>query len=192
MDTEMKMLADKGANLIKALGFAYADVLDNKEKNPWLQFNAGVRSQRFALIVEDGVVRHVAVDPGTMELDTTSAESILAVLKPTPKAQTKPSPTPKAQMKPTPKAQVRESTKPAALEVAAEMTPGWDENGALGAEFPEVEAAESNDQNAALGLGLLLLVAALVWYYTYYSPESLASLQSSLYSSRTSPGIPGQ
>jgi len=161
MDTEMKMLADKGANLIKALGFAYADVLDNKEKNQWLQFNAGVRSQRFALIVEDGVVRHVAVDPGTMELDTTSAESILAVLKPTPKAQTKPSPTPKAQTKPspTPKAQMKPK-------VAAEMTPGWDENGALGAEFPEVEAAESNDQNAALGLGLLLLVAALVWYYT--------------------------
>ena len=33
------------------------DVLDNKEKNQWLQFNAGVRSQRFALVVEDGVVR---------------------------------------------------------------------------------------------------------------------------------------
>merc|ERR1712224_406389 len=156
----MKMLADKGANFIKALGFAYADVLDKKEKNQWLQFNAGVRSQRFALVVEDGVVRHVAVDPGTMDLETTSAESILAVLKPkVVKAQTKPSPKPK--MKPTPKAQVMESKKSAALEVAAEMTPGWDENGALGADFPEVEASESTDQNAVLGLGLLLLVAAL-------------------------------
>merc|ERR1719321_2555135 len=82
IDTEMKMLSDKGASFIKALGFAYADVLDNKEKNQWLQFNAGVRSQRFALVVEDGVVQHVAVDPGTMELNATSAESILAVLKP--------------------------------------------------------------------------------------------------------------
>ena len=52
---ELRTLARNPARLRR-----YADVLDNKEKNQWLQFNAGVRSQRFALIVEDGVVRAAA------------------------------------------------------------------------------------------------------------------------------------
>jgi len=80
MDTEMAMLADQDGNLIRALGLAYAESLDRKEKNAFIQLNAGVRSKRFALVVDEGVVTHVAVDEGSIDLDVTSAEALLAVL----------------------------------------------------------------------------------------------------------------
>lgn len=55
--------------------------LDRKESNAFIQFNTGVRSKRFAVVMDDGVVQHVAVDNGTIELDVTSADATLAALK---------------------------------------------------------------------------------------------------------------
>ena len=45
IDSQISMLADKGGNLIKALGMAYAETLDRKEKNSFIQLNAGMRSK---------------------------------------------------------------------------------------------------------------------------------------------------
>mmetsp|Transcript_24724 Transcript_24724/g.98149 ORF Transcript_24724/g.98149 Transcript_24724/m.98149 type:complete len:271 (-) Transcript_24724:1298-2110(-) len=56
-----------------------ADKLGLKED---MGFGVGVRTQRFALVVDDGVVRHVAVDPGMDVCEATSAEAILAVIAP--------------------------------------------------------------------------------------------------------------
>lgn len=63
------MLADGNAEFTKALGLE----LDGSG------FGMGTRSQRFALVAEDGVVRHLAVEPNP-GLDVSSAEKILEVL----------------------------------------------------------------------------------------------------------------
>ena len=63
------MAADGNAEFAKALGLSFDGG----------RFGMGVRSQRFALIVEDGVVKHVAIEaPGKFEVS--SAEAILAKL----------------------------------------------------------------------------------------------------------------
>lgn len=63
------MLADGSAKLAKALGLE----LDLTERG------LGVRNQRFAMLVEDGVVKSIDVDAaGTFE--KTSAESLLSTL----------------------------------------------------------------------------------------------------------------
>lgn len=63
------MLADGNAEFADALGLA-ADMSG---------IGFGSRAQRFALVVEDGVVKHVAVEaPGKFEVS--SADSILAAL----------------------------------------------------------------------------------------------------------------
>ena len=63
------MLADGSGVLTRALGLEF----DLTERG------MGVRSQRFAMIVKDGKVAHIAVEkPG--ELDVSRAESVLAAL----------------------------------------------------------------------------------------------------------------
>lgn len=62
------MLADGNAELTKALGLE----LDASAHG------MGIRSKRFALVVENGEVTHIAVDEKA--LDKSSAEAILAVL----------------------------------------------------------------------------------------------------------------
>jgi len=63
------MAADGNAEFAKALGLSFDGG----------RFGMGVRSQRFALIAEDGVVKHVAIEaPGKFEVS--SAEAILAKL----------------------------------------------------------------------------------------------------------------
>jgi peroxiredoxin len=42
-------------------------------------FGMGMRSQRYAAIIDNGVVKHLAVEPGP-GLDVSSAESILKAL----------------------------------------------------------------------------------------------------------------
>jgi peroxiredoxin len=66
---EILMLADGNADFAKALGLT----LDASG------FGMGLRSQRFAMIVEDGVVKHLAVEPGP-GLDVSAAEKVLAAL----------------------------------------------------------------------------------------------------------------
>jgi glutaredoxin/glutathione-dependent peroxiredoxin len=66
---ELLMLADGNAEFTKALGL----VLDGTG------FGMGLRSQRFAMVVDNGVVSHLAVESGP-GLDVSAAEKILAVL----------------------------------------------------------------------------------------------------------------
>ena len=64
------MLADGNAEFSKALGLEMDAT----------RYGMGIRSKRFALIANDGVVEHLAVEaPG--EFSVSSAESILAALK---------------------------------------------------------------------------------------------------------------
>ena len=66
---ELIMLADGNAEFAKALGLE----LDASG------FGMGVRSQRFAMIIENGKVSHLAVEPGP-GIDVSTAEKILEVL----------------------------------------------------------------------------------------------------------------
>ena len=66
---EILMLADGNADFAKALGLT----LDGTG------FGMGMRSQRFAMIVDNGVVSHLAVEAGP-GLDVSSAEKILEAL----------------------------------------------------------------------------------------------------------------
>jgi peroxiredoxin len=65
----IRMLADGNGDYATALG------LDSDSR----PFNMGIRSRRFAMVVDDGIVKSIAVDePGQFEI--TSAESVLAQL----------------------------------------------------------------------------------------------------------------
>ena len=66
---ELLMLADGNAEFAQALGLT----LDGSG------FGLGTRSQRFALVAENGVVKHLAVEPGP-GLDVSAAEKIMEVL----------------------------------------------------------------------------------------------------------------
>ncbi len=63
------ILADGSADFSKAIG------LDFDASN----FGMGVRSQRYALVVEDGVVKTLAVEK-PMKFEVSSAEAILKAL----------------------------------------------------------------------------------------------------------------
>jgi peroxiredoxin len=63
------LLADGNADFAKAMGLE----LDGSG------FGMGTRSQRYAAVIEDGVVTHLAVEPKS-GLDVSSADAILAVL----------------------------------------------------------------------------------------------------------------
>jgi peroxiredoxin len=66
---EIAMLADGNGDYAKALDLE----LDGRP------FGMGMRSKRFAIVVDDGVASHVAVEaPGKFEVS--SAESVLAIL----------------------------------------------------------------------------------------------------------------
>lgn len=66
---QIDMLADGVADLTRALGLE----IDLTERG------LGVRSRRYAMVVEDGVVSNLAVEEGTA-LELSSAEKILAAL----------------------------------------------------------------------------------------------------------------
>ena len=81
IDSEIDMLSDDKGELVKSLGLAFN--MAPEKKSAWsFQLNAGLRSKRFAVVIDEGVVSHIAVDEGSTEMDGTSAESILDVLKP--------------------------------------------------------------------------------------------------------------
>lgn len=66
---ELLMLADGNGDLTAALGLE----MDGRG------FGLGSRSQRFAMIVEDGTVTHLNVEPGP-GVDVSSAETIMGLL----------------------------------------------------------------------------------------------------------------
>jgi len=73
----VNMLADADGDLVKALGMATD-----------LGFGLGVRSKRFALVLEEGTAKYVAVDDGDIALENTTAENVLEFLDPKPLAVT--------------------------------------------------------------------------------------------------------
>lgn len=156
IDTEVSMLADKDGHLIRSLGLAYNEALDRKQKNAFIQLNSGIRSQRFALIVEDGVVQHVAIDDGTIELDKTSVDSILAILGP------KPKPSPR---EPTPPVAV--STPPPAPTVAPTVASSVATSAAAEAApvASSTSAEEDDDDKAAATAAIAIALAASAYYY---------------------------
>jgi len=66
---KVRMMADGSADYAKKLGLEFDLVAKGM----------GMRCQRFAMVVDDGVVKHIAVENGG-KLDVSSAEAILAVL----------------------------------------------------------------------------------------------------------------
>jgi peroxiredoxin len=66
---ELLMLADGNGDFTSALGLE----LDGRG------FGLGTRSQRFAMIVDDGTVTHLNVEPGS-GVDVSSAETMMALL----------------------------------------------------------------------------------------------------------------
>jgi len=68
-DDSIQMLADGNGEFASAMG------LDFDASN----FGMGVRSQRYAAIVEDGIIKHLAVEK-PMAFEVSSAEAILAAL----------------------------------------------------------------------------------------------------------------
>jgi peroxiredoxin len=66
---ELLMLADGNGDFTAALGLE----LDGRG------FGLGTRSQRFAMIVDDGTVTHLNVEPGA-GVDVSSAETMMALL----------------------------------------------------------------------------------------------------------------
>ncbi len=69
VDDAVLMLADGNGEFAAAMGLE----LDGRG------FNMGPRSQRYAAVIEDGVVTHLAVEPGP-GLEVSSADAVLAVL----------------------------------------------------------------------------------------------------------------
>lgn len=67
--SELLMLADGNGDLTAALGLE----LDGSG------FGMGTRSQRYAMIVDDGTVTHLNVEPGP-GIDVSSAETMMALL----------------------------------------------------------------------------------------------------------------
>ena len=65
------ILADGDSELVKELGL----VED-------MGFGVGIRSKRFALVVENGVAKHLETDEGMDDCSNTSAENLLKVLTP--------------------------------------------------------------------------------------------------------------
>ena len=68
VEDNILMLADGSANFTQAMGLE----LDLTERN------FGIRSQRYALVAEDGVVTHLNIDPSGLE--KSDAETVLGLL----------------------------------------------------------------------------------------------------------------
>lgn len=69
------MLSDADGDLVKAMG-----LVDD------MGFGLGLRSKRFVVVAESGMVRHVLVDEGSDALEATSAEAVVRLLTPPPPA----------------------------------------------------------------------------------------------------------
>lgn len=69
IDPSITVLADGDGDLVKELGL----VED-------MGFGVGVRSKRFAMILQDGVVSRLEVDEGLDSCDKTSAENVVRLL----------------------------------------------------------------------------------------------------------------
>jgi peroxiredoxin len=73
----------EGEGPVTMLSDARGDLAEGIGLIGYLGRGLGVRSKRFALVVEDGVVTYKGVDEGAEKLASTSADSILAFLRET-------------------------------------------------------------------------------------------------------------
>ncbi len=69
-DGKLEFIADGNGDFADAIGL----VLDGSG------FGLGKRSKRYAMLVENGVVKHVAVESGPGKADESGAEAMLAAL----------------------------------------------------------------------------------------------------------------
>lgn len=67
LEIPVQMLADPRGDLLEAMGMI-----------AYLGKELGIRSKRFAMLVEDGVVRHVTVDKGSVAFEETPADMLLS------------------------------------------------------------------------------------------------------------------
>jgi len=70
-DLNVVFLADADGDLAQTLGL--------RED---MGFGMGLRTQRFALVINDGIIEHLAIDPGMDICNTTSADAIFNVVSP--------------------------------------------------------------------------------------------------------------
>lgn len=80
IDEEILMLADGNGDLTRALGLE----LDLSA------YGLGWRSQRYAAILEDGIVTTLRVEPDVAKVTVSGAEAIVAALEATPPAASRP------------------------------------------------------------------------------------------------------
>ena len=69
-DSALKLLSDGDGDLVRLLGLSED-----------MGFGVGVRSKRFALVLEDGTVTDLLTDDGMVECGTTAADNVLKVLR---------------------------------------------------------------------------------------------------------------
>lgn len=69
-DGKVEMLSDGNGDFARAIGLSF----DGSG------FGLGIRSQRYAMVVDDGVVRSIAVEDAPGKADVSSAESLLKSL----------------------------------------------------------------------------------------------------------------
>ena len=66
----VKILSDPRGDLSDALGLM-----------GYLGRDLGIRAKRFAIVVEGGLCKHIAIDSGSIDLNSTSAESMIEVIQ---------------------------------------------------------------------------------------------------------------
>jgi len=74
----LPVASESGSN-VEYVADARGDLLEDLGMIAYLGRSMGVRSRRFALIAEDGVVKHVAVDAGSADVEKTSASALLPI-----------------------------------------------------------------------------------------------------------------
>lgn len=80
-DMEKCMGIPEGSGPVVMLSDARGDLAESLGLIGYLGRGLGVRSKRFALVIQDGEVKYKAVDEGSIELATTSAEQLVNFLK---------------------------------------------------------------------------------------------------------------
>lgn len=69
------------ASPIRFLSDPRGDLLEEIGMIAYMGRDLGIRAKRFAMVIEDGVVKHVACDEGSELLEATSAEAILPIVQ---------------------------------------------------------------------------------------------------------------
>ena len=82
LDTTAPHLRFTYAKALKPVEHTQPSLQSTSAVRAGFQLNAGLRSKRFAMVTNGGVVQHLAVDDGDTDMVDTSAEKLLEVLAP--------------------------------------------------------------------------------------------------------------